>query len=252
MNVFRKRKVQDLYEIKEVIVMSMNVNDSYLFELMFGVSNTAKDVASGGNMVKMSDLSSASVQSQLKAAGIDTNSKQYQTVVKSMMTASRGGGYFTIQAIKNRMQYYDAEGDHINQAFGVSGLTVTDKNVGSKNRIVSIPEDSKEEMFELTKKEFLQEKGVANGDTTKRSDIYRKLYPKIAKKDRLAAGHTLSQYEKQYLKAFKDAVKAADPTWKEGKPISAGVLNHITRESVEAALTQSNGNLVKRGVNETV
>lgn len=232
--------------------MSMNVDYSYLFEQMFGVSNTAKDVATGGNMVKMSDLSSPSVQSQLKAAGIDTNSKQYQTVVKSMMTAGRGGGYFTIQGIKNRMQYYDADGDHINQAFGVSGLTVTDKNVGSKNRIVSISEDIKEEMFELTKKEFLQENGIANGETTRRSDIYRKMYPQIAKKDRLAAGHTLSQYEKQYLQAFKDAVKAADPTWKEGKPISAGVLDNITRESVEAALTQSNGNLVKRGVNMTI
>lgn len=232
--------------------MPMNVNYSYLFEQMFGVSNIAKDVASGGNMVKMSDLSSPSVQSQLKAAGIDTNSKQYQTVVKSMMTAGRGGGYFTIQGIKNRMQYYDADGDHINQAFGVSGLTVTDKNVGSKNRIVSISEDIKDEMFELTKKEFLQENGVANGETTKRSDIYRKMYPQIAKKDRLAAGHTLSQYEKQYLQAFKDAVKAADPTWKEGKPISAGVLDNITRESVEATLAQSNGNLVKKGVNTTI
>lgn len=33
--------------------------------------------------------------------------------VKSMMIAGRGGGYFTVQGIKNRMQFYDADGDHI-------------------------------------------------------------------------------------------------------------------------------------------
>ena len=30
------------------------------------------------------------------------------------MTADRGGGYFTIQGIKNRMQYYDVDGDQSN------------------------------------------------------------------------------------------------------------------------------------------
>lgn len=158
--------------------MTMNMDYSYLFQQMFGVANTGKNTASGGRMVKMSDLSSPTVQAQLKAAGIDTSSKHYQNVVKSMMAAGRGGGYFNIQGIKNRMQHYDAEGNHINQVFGVSGLTVTDKNIESKNRIISIPDSIKDEMFELTKKEFLQENGVANGDTIRRSDIYHKMYPK--------------------------------------------------------------------------
>ena len=35
-----------------------------------------------------------------------------------------------------------------------------------KNDIISILESSKDEMFEQTKKEFLQENGVLNGDTT--------------------------------------------------------------------------------------
>lgn len=232
--------------------MSMDMNYSYLLEQMFGVSNTAKDVASGGNMLKLSDLSSPSVQSQLKAAGIDTNSKQYQTVVKSMMSANRGGGYFTVQAIKNRMQYYDSDGEHINQAFGVSGLTVTDKNVGSKNRIVSIPEDIRDEMFDLTKKEFVQENGAANGDTTKRSDVYRKMYPQINKKNRLAAGHTLSQYEKQYLQALKKAVKAVDSTWEEGKQIPSGALDSVTRESVEANLVKKGSSIVTKSIDYSI
>lgn len=228
-------------------IMSMNMDYSYLFEQIFGISNTAKDVVSGRNKIKVSDLSSSSVQAQLRAAGIDTNSAQYKTVIGDMLSANKGGmGYTNVQAIKNRMRYYDEDGDHINQAFGVSGLTVTDKNRASKNKIISISESIKDEMFELTKKEFLQENGIANGETTKRSDIYRKMYPQIAKKDRLAAGHTLGEYEKAYTQAFVDAVKAVDPTWKAGKPIPAGALDGITRESIDNSLVKSGSKLVKK------
>ena len=62
----------------------------------------------------------------------------------------------------------------------------------------------------------------------------------------------MSEYEKQYLQAFKDAVKFIDPTWKEGKPIPAGVLDKITRESVETALTQTNEKLVKKSFDTTI
>ncbi len=135
---------------------------------------------------------------------------------------------------------------YINQAFGVSGLTVTDKNIASKHRIISIPDSIMDDMFELTKKEFLQENGAANGETTRRSDIYRKMYPQITKNDWLAAGNTLSQYERAYRQAFVDAVKAADPTWEPGKAISSGALDGITRESIESSLVKSGGKLVKR------
>lgn len=222
---------------------------SSLFEQMFGVPNPAGNAGSGNSRIKVSDLSSPTIQAELKAAGIDINSAQYKTVIGDMMRANKSGiGYTNIQAIKNRMRYYDADGDHINQAFGVSGLTVTDKNRAGKNRIISISEDIRNEMFELTKREFLQENGAPNGETTRRSDIYRKMYPATAKQDRLAAGHTLSEYEKQYLQAFKDAVKAIDPKWEEGRSIPAGALDKITRESVEASLSQSNGKLVRKGM----
>lgn len=66
------------------------------------------------------------------------------------------------------------------------------------SKIISIPESSRDEMFELTKKEFLRENGVLNGDATKRSDMYTNMYRKVAKEERLAAGNTLSQYERAY------------------------------------------------------
>ena len=90
-------------------------------------------------------------------------------------------------------------------------------------------------MFELTKKEFLRENGIHNGDTTRRSDVYTNMYRKVQKNDRLAAGYTLQQYERSYNRAFVNAAKAADPSWRAGMPIPAGALDGITRESVENA-----------------
>ena len=163
----------------------------------------------------------------------------------SEMSRDGGGGYTTISAIKKRMSRYDKDGDWIDPQTGLSGLLVTDKNRTSTNKIISIPESIRDEMFEMTKNEFLQESGVHNGDTTNRSEVYQKLYHNTGKKDRLAAGHTLGEYEGQYWNTFVSAVKAINPKWKEGKPIPSGALNGITRESIDNSLVESGGELVK-------
>ena len=100
------------------------------------------------------------------------------------------------------MKCYDKDGDYINPRNGLAGLVLTDENAGRQKRIISISESSKDEMFEQTKKEFLQENGVLNGDTTKRRDVYDNLYRKTKKDDRLAAGYTMEQYERAYRQAF--------------------------------------------------
>ena len=171
----------------------------------------------------------------------DTNSKQYKAAIKQMMSNANGAMYGNIQGIKNLMKSYDKDGDYINPVNGLAGLLVTDENENSRKRIISIPDSSKEEMYELTKKEFLRENGVHNGDTTKRTDVYNNLYRKMSKKDRLAAGYTLEKYERIYRQAFYDAAKKADSNWEIGKPIKDGALDSVTRESVETekSLTQS-------------
>ena len=188
-------------------------------------------------------INSKGGKDMLKRVGIDTNSKQYQAVMKSMSAACSGVGYTNVQAIKNRMSRYDKDGDYIDPTTGLAGLLVTEENAASRKRIISIPESSRDEMFELTKKEFLQGNGMGDGDTTKRSDVYTDLYRKTSKNDRLAAGDTLSQYERAYTQAFIAAAKAADPAWKAGKPIKPGALDGITRESVEANLKKSSSSL---------
>lgn len=210
--------------------MSRIIDYSFLFQSMLG---TPKNNPIGS--FQLSQLNSSSVQAQLKRAGIDTNSVQYKTVIKEMMKNGNGAMYTNPQAIKNLMKNYDKDGDYIDPVTGLAGLLVTEENAASRKRIISIPESSKDEMFELTKKEFLRENGIHNGDTTRRSDVYTNMYRKVQKNDRLAAGYTLQQYERSYNRAFVNAAKAANPSWKAGMPIPAGALDGITRESVENA-----------------
>ena len=214
--------------------MSRITDYSFLFQNMFGMQ---KPTIPGS--FQLSQLNSSSVQKQLKAAGIDTNSKQYKAALKQMMSNANGAMYTNIQCIKNRMKSYDKDGDHIDPTTGLTGLLVTNENAESWRRIIPIPESSRDEMVELTKKEFLRENGVKNGDTTKRSDVYTNLHRKMQKNDRLAAGYTLEQYERAYRQAFLNAVREADSDWEIGKPIKSGVLDGITRETVEDKMKKS-------------
>ena len=217
--------------------MSRIIDYSYLLQKTFGMTGI-NGVNSIGSF-RLSQINSSSVQAQLKAAGIDTNSKQYKAVMQEMAKNGNGAMFTNIQAIKNSMRCYDKDGDYIDPTTGLAGLLVTDANESSRKRIISIPESSKDEMFEQTKKEFLRENGTLNGDTTRRRDVYDNLYRKMKKDDRLAAGYTMEQYERAYRQAFLDAARKADPKWEIGKPVPSGALDGITRESVEANLGKS-------------
>lgn len=227
--------------------MSKITDYGFLFQQMFGT----KSISAIGSF-QLSQLNSGSVQAQLRAAGIDTNSAQYKAAIKEMMQNGNGAMYTNIQCIKNSMKCYDKDGDFINPRNGLAGLVLTNENASRQKRIISISESSKDEMFELTKKEFLGENGVLNGDTTKRRDVYDNLYRKTKKDDRLAAGYTMEQYERAYRQAFISAAKQADSSWEIGKSIPSGALNGITRESVEANLKKSGSLLTQASVDTRI
>ena len=42
------------------------------------------------------------------------------------------------------------------------------------------------------------------------------------------------------------AVKAANPKWQPGRPFDPGILDSVTRESVESTLVQSGNTFVKK------
>lgn len=224
----------------------INTDYSYLFELMFGIKNNN---LSGGivNSFKVSDISSSSVQTQLRAAGIDTNSKQYKAVVSEMMKSagkSAGAMFTNVQAIKNLMKNYNSDGDFTAGGLVVPGMLVNGIPESERHQIINISGDARQKMFENCKKEFIAEYGVANGDTTKRSDVYRAFQLSIKKEDRLKGTWTLQQYETAYNQAFYDAVRTADPNWEIGKPFNRNILDSITRESIDNALVKSGNRLI--------
>lgn len=216
--------------------MSKITDYGFLFQSM----NKSSGVDSFGRF-NLSNINSKSIQNQLRAAGINTNSKAYQKVVYNMMKAGGGRGITNIQGIKNLMQSYDDNGDLICPSTGLTGLDATNIPISQRHVLINIPEKNRQDMFDNAKREFLQENGVANGDTTKRSDVFYHYQKDAKKQDRLKGTWTLEQYERQYNQAFTDAVKAADPSWKPGKKIPAGALDGITRESIEKSLVKTQG-----------
>lgn len=91
-------KRKDIGKITGLIwedVLCQNNGLCFLFQKSFGTSG----VNAIGSF-QLSQLNSSSVQSKLKAAGINTNSKQYKAAVKQMMSAGNGAMYGNIQGIK--------------------------------------------------------------------------------------------------------------------------------------------------------
>lgn len=80
----------------------------FLFQTTFGTSKTNLV-----NNIQLSQMNSSSVQKQLKAAGIDTNSKKYKAALSEMMKNGNGAMFTNVQAIKNLMSQYDKNGDWI-------------------------------------------------------------------------------------------------------------------------------------------
>ena len=210
---------------------------SKIMNYAFLFSNTQGKMKSPVNSIQLSKLGTKSVQTQLRAAGIDTNSKQYKTVISQMMKNGNGMMYTNPQAIKNLMKNYDS----ICPVTGLAGMDATNIPLSQRHVIINIPEKNRQEMFDNAKREFLEENGIANGDTTKRSDVFYHYQKNAKKQDRLKGTWTLEQYERQYNKAFYEAAKAADPTWKPGKEIKAGALDGITREAIDKSLTVTMG-----------
>ena len=70
-------------------------------------------------------------------------------------------------------------------------------------------------MFDNVKREFIKENGISNGDTTKRSDIFKDYQLSVSKDKRLSGTWTLEQYEGQYRAAMYAAVKSEFPQQKD-------------------------------------
>lgn len=107
-------------------------------------------------------------------------------------------------------------------------------------------------MFDNVKREFIQENGISNGDTTKRSKIFKEYQLSVKKEDRAKGTWTLQQYEGKYRSAMYAAVKSANPDWEPGQPFDSSILDSVTRESVESNLVQSGNQFVRKSIDYSV
>jgi hypothetical protein len=134
----------------------------------------------------------------------------------------------------------------------VKGMIMNGKSESEMHQMIDVSEEYRQKMFDECKRHFLQENGVANGDTTKRSEVFRAYQLSIKEDDRLKGTWSLQQYEEQYRSALAAAVKAANPDWKNGDPFDASILDGITRESIESTLVQSGNTLTRKGVDYSI
>lgn len=220
-----------------------------------------RDFSSFFKQMTGTPINSKSGRNMLKQAGIDTNSKQYKAAMKMMSSSAGVGaavGYTNPHAIKNVMQNFDANGDMKDPVSGLTGLDATGIPMSQRHKIIDIPENAKEEIFQATKRAFQNDYGTGTGDRSYRNEIYTNLQRSLPKENRLKGSWTLQQYEAAYSKAFTDACKQADPTWKpeKGRSLPSGAVESVTREAVESMLVKGNGEfgetLTRKSVNISV
>ena len=150
-----------------------------------------------------------------------------------------------MMTIRNWMNSFDEDGDYIDPTTGIAGMDGTGIPIEERHQIIKVSEEARQKMFDETKRHFLEENGMKNGRTTKRSQVFQEYQRSVPKTDRLKGTWTLEQYERQYRQAFIDACKEANPSWDFGKPVSRSVLNKVTRESVDNSLVSDGVNLTR-------
>jgi hypothetical protein len=142
--------------------------------------------------------------------------------------------------MKAHMEMYDSDGNKLN-ANGVAGMSMDGVSLEEAHQIIDVSEEWRQKMFDETKRHFIQENGVSNGDTTKRSEIFTAYQKSTPIKDRLRGTWTLGQYEQQYKLALYKAVKTANPDWELGQPFDTSILDSVTREAVDNSLEVGSG-----------
>ena len=195
---------------------------------------------------------------------INRNSKQYQAAAnefldgviaeEAMMTPEQKRMYELLGGreahMRNVMSNFNSDGDFV----GPGGIVVPGMYHGRDGaadrstwqQLIDVSGDARQRMFDNVKREFIQENGISNGDTTKRSKIFREYQLSVKKEDRAKGTWTLQQYEGEYRSAMYAAVKKANPNWQPGQPFDPGILDSVTREFVESSLMKSGNTLVKK------
>ena len=82
---------------------------------------------------------------------------------------------------------------------------------------------------------------MANGDTTRISEVFTGYQLSVPIEKRLNATWTLGHYERNYRQAFYDAVKAENPKWQIGNPFDTSILDKVSRTDIDNSLVKAEG-----------
>lgn len=202
--------------------------------------------------------------------GINKNSEQYKAAARDnlagiieaemMMTPEQKMMYEMLGGreanMKGHMQWYDSKGNMLNAPGGIAGMSMDGVSLQEAHQIIDVPDEWKEKMFQETKRHYIQENGVSNGDTTRRSEIFEGYQRSTSIDKRLKGTWTLGQYEQAYKVAFYNAVKSSNPDWKIGQPFDSSILNKVSRKNIEASLEKAQSEygtiLVNKGLDISV
>lgn len=116
----------------------------------------------------------------------------------------------------------------------------------SGQQIVKVPESTRQAIFDETKRRFIENNGSVDDPSAQRAEIYQDYLKGTSKRNQASGTWTLTQYESQYRAAMTDAVKASNPSWKEGQPFNRKALDSVTREGVEKRLVSDGVNLSRK------
>ncbi|MBO4913623.1 MAG: DUF3879 family protein [Oscillospiraceae bacterium] len=180
-------------------------------------------------VTKQTSSSSVAQMMDLSTLG-GTSKKSQRTLQKLAKTASYGGGLLD---------------SGTSSTSSVSDLFSADIPA-SGQQIVKVPESTRQALFDETKRQFIENNGSADEKSAQRAEIYQDYLKGTSKKNQASGTWTLSQYESQYRDAMKDAIKASNPSWKEGQPFNAKALDSVTRTGVENRLVSDGVNLSRR------
>ena len=153
-------------------------------------SYRATKQSSGSSVAAMMDLSAVSSK----------RTKSQRTLQKFARAASSGNGL-------------------LNPSSGSSDLFSTDILI-SGQQIVKVPESTRQAIFDETKRQFIENNGSVDDKSAQRTEVYQDYLKGTSKRNQASGTWTLTQNESQYRDAMTDAVKAANPSWKEGQPFN--------------------------------
>ena len=198
------------------------------------------------------------ISEQYKAAARDNlagiiEAEMMMTPEQKMMYEILGGREANMKA---HMQWYDSKGNMLNGPGGVAGMSMDGVSLQEAHQIIEVPDEWKEKMFQETKRHYIQENGVSNGDTTRRSTVFEGYQKSTSIDNRLKGTWTLGQYEQAYKVAFYNAVKSSNPDWKIGQSFDPSILDKVSRKEVDASLQKAQSEygtiLVNKGINVSV